>query len=199
LVTGFTDIRKSINGLSIIVSDILSLDPLSQAWFVFYNKQRDKLKILFWDTNGFWLYCRRLEQGRFRWPKSAAAHTAISIEQKQLVRLQVQIDTLQAEKQAWVEDKMEMQTRIDHLLAELKLSQSQKYGKKSEKAPRGTSNEAEQHQSSEPPQHHKKGKQVLASRFERVEAASTKSLAVKSLPLPNQHNLFLAVSPVLRR
>jgi transposase len=67
LVTGFTDMRKSINGLSIIVSDTLSLDPLSQAWFVFCNKQRDKLKILFWDTNGFWLYYRRLEQGRFQW------------------------------------------------------------------------------------------------------------------------------------
>ncbi|MBL4765884.1 MAG: IS66 family insertion sequence element accessory protein TnpB [Colwellia sp.] len=60
LVTGFTE---SINGLSIIVSEILSLDPMSQAWFVFCNKQRDKLKILFWDTNGFWLYYRRLEQG----------------------------------------------------------------------------------------------------------------------------------------
>jgi transposase len=38
------------------------MDPLSQAWF-FCNKQRDKLKILFWDTNGFWLYYRCLEQG----------------------------------------------------------------------------------------------------------------------------------------
>ncbi len=69
VVTGVTDMRKSINGLSIIVSDTLSLDPLSQAWFVFCNKQRDKLKILFWDTNGFWLYYRRLEQGRFQWPQ----------------------------------------------------------------------------------------------------------------------------------
>jgi transposase len=84
LVTGFTDMRKSINGLSIIVSDSLSLDPLSQAWFVFCNKQRNKLKILFWDTNGFWLYYRRLEQGRFQWPTSATDLSAISIEQRQL-------------------------------------------------------------------------------------------------------------------
>ena len=84
LVTGFTDMRKSINGLSIIVSDTLSLDPLSQAWFVFCNKQRDKLKILFWDTNGFWLYYRRLEQGRFQWPNHAQAHVAMGIEQRQL-------------------------------------------------------------------------------------------------------------------
>ena len=84
LVTGFTDMRKSINGLSIIVSETLSLDPLSQAWFVFCNKQRDKLKILFWDTNGFWLYYRRLEQGRFQWPKHGEACAAMSIEQRQL-------------------------------------------------------------------------------------------------------------------
>jgi len=84
LVTGFTDMRKSINGLSIIVSESLSLDPLSQAWFVFCNKQRNKLKILFWDTNGFWLYYRRLEQGRFQWPTSATDLSAISIEQRQL-------------------------------------------------------------------------------------------------------------------
>ena len=84
LVTDFTDMRKSINGLSIIVSDTLAMDPLSQSWFVFCNKQRDKLKILFWDTNGFWLYYRRLEQGRFQWPKSAEMHTAMGIEQRQL-------------------------------------------------------------------------------------------------------------------
>ncbi|MBL4899548.1 MAG: IS66 family insertion sequence element accessory protein TnpB [Colwellia sp.] len=84
LVTGSTDMRKSINGLSIIVSECLSLDPLSQAWFVFCNKQRNKLKILFWDTNGFWLYYRRLEQGCFQWPKSDEEHIAICIEQRQL-------------------------------------------------------------------------------------------------------------------
>ncbi|ALO36453.1 transposase [Colwellia sp. MT41] len=84
LVTGSTDMRKSINGLSIIVSESLLLDPLSQAWFVFCNKQRDKLKILFWDTNGFWLYYRRLEQGRFQWPKQSEVLSAISIEQRQL-------------------------------------------------------------------------------------------------------------------
>jgi transposase len=100
-------------------------------------------------------------------------HPPLTESQKQLVRLQAQVDTLQAEKQAWVEDKLEMQTRIDHLLAELKLSQSQKYGKKSEKAPRGTFNEAEQHKASSSPQHHKKGKQVLASHFEREEVEHT--------------------------
>ncbi len=84
LVTGFTDMRKSINGLSVIVAEQLELDPLSEAWFVFCNKQRDKLKILFWDTNGFWLYYRRLEQGRFQWPQSHECLSAMSIEARQL-------------------------------------------------------------------------------------------------------------------
>jgi transposase len=84
LVTGFTDMRKSINGLSIIVADQLQLDPMSQAWFVFCNRPRDKLKILFWDTNGFWLYYRRLEQGRFQWPMGDESGVAMHIETRQL-------------------------------------------------------------------------------------------------------------------
>ncbi|MDP2562987.1 IS66 family insertion sequence element accessory protein TnpB [Psychrobium sp. 1_MG-2023] len=84
LVTGFTDMRKSINGLSVIVCDQLERDPMSKAWFVFCNKQRDKLKILFWDTNGFWLYYRRLEQGRFQWPQYDETPSALHIEERQL-------------------------------------------------------------------------------------------------------------------
>jgi len=84
LVTGNTDMRKSINGLSLIVSDVLEMDPLSRAWFVFCNRPRDKLKILFWDTNGFWLYYRRLEKGRFKWPVISDELEAITITQHQL-------------------------------------------------------------------------------------------------------------------
>jgi transposase len=47
LVTGHTDMRKSIDGLSLIVSDVLEMDPLSEAWFIFCNRHRDKIKILF--------------------------------------------------------------------------------------------------------------------------------------------------------
>jgi transposase len=73
--------------------------------------------------------------------------------QNQLAIMQAQIDALEKDKATWQEDKVEMQTRIDHLLAHLTLSKSQKYGKKSEKTPRGTFNEAEQHKTTEPPKH----------------------------------------------
>lgn len=61
--------HKSIYGLSLIVAETLEMDPFSESWVIFCNKTRDKLKILFWDTNRFWLYYRRLEKGTFKWPK----------------------------------------------------------------------------------------------------------------------------------
>lgn len=68
LATGVTDMRKSINGLSIIVSELLGHDPFNGSVFVFCNRHHDKLKILYWEHNGFWLYYRRLDKGKFQWP-----------------------------------------------------------------------------------------------------------------------------------
>ena len=68
LARGSTDLRKSIDGLAALVIGEFELDPFSSSLFVFCNRQRDKLKILQWDHNGFWLYYRRLERGNFHWP-----------------------------------------------------------------------------------------------------------------------------------
>lgn len=68
LARGSTDLRKSIDGLAIIVKECFSLDPFSPCLFVFCNRKRDKLKILEWEHNGFWLHYRRLEEGKFEWP-----------------------------------------------------------------------------------------------------------------------------------
>ncbi|MBL5780181.1 IS66 family insertion sequence element accessory protein TnpB, partial [Bacillus sporothermodurans] len=68
LAQGVTDLRKSIDGLAALVKEEFELDLFSSSLFVFCNRQRDKLKILQWDHNGFWLYYRRLERGNFHWP-----------------------------------------------------------------------------------------------------------------------------------
>ncbi len=69
LACGATDLRKSIDGLAVLVKEGFELDPFSTCLFVFCNRKRDKLKILHWEHNGFWLYYRRLEKGTFHWPK----------------------------------------------------------------------------------------------------------------------------------
>lgn len=64
------DMRKSIDGLSMLVIAEMQLDPTMNADFVFIGKSRDKIKILKYDTNGFWLFYKRLIKQRFKWPKS---------------------------------------------------------------------------------------------------------------------------------
>lgn len=73
LARGATDLRKSIDGLATLVSQAFALDPFAPCLFVFCNRQHDKLKILYWEQNGFWLFYRRLERGRFRWPTATTA------------------------------------------------------------------------------------------------------------------------------
>lgn len=70
LALGSTDMRKEINGLSILVEGVLELDPFSGHLFAFCNKRRSTVKILYWQRNGFCLFQKRLEKERFRWPET---------------------------------------------------------------------------------------------------------------------------------
>lgn len=83
LACGATDLRKSIDGLAAIVTHVFEADLFGSHLFVFCNRGHDKLKILAWDHNGFWLYYRRLEKGRFRWPKASEAGHLI-VDRRQL-------------------------------------------------------------------------------------------------------------------
>ncbi len=81
LACGATDLRKSIDGLAALVREGFNLDPFSTSLFVFCNRKRDKVKILRWDHNGFWLYYRRLERGKFQWPQENSSTVVVSYRQ----------------------------------------------------------------------------------------------------------------------
>ena len=66
----FVDFRKSINGLAVIVQDEMGLKFETSSLFIFCNKRRTHMKILYFDTSGFALWLKRLEESRFPWPKS---------------------------------------------------------------------------------------------------------------------------------
>lgn len=77
------DMRKSINGLVAVVEASFRLDPFSPSLFVFSNRQRDRIKILQWDSNGFWIHYKRLERGHFQWPKPNGDEV-VSVDARQL-------------------------------------------------------------------------------------------------------------------
>ena len=67
------DFRKGINGLAVLVEETLQLDPFSEHLFVFCNRGRNRIKILYWERNGFCLWQKRLERDRFAWPRDDEA------------------------------------------------------------------------------------------------------------------------------
>ncbi len=71
LALGSTDMRKSINSLSMLVEGALELDLFSGHFFVFCNRRHTMIKVLYWDRNGFCLFLKRLEKHHFKWPKSS--------------------------------------------------------------------------------------------------------------------------------
>ena len=86
LATGITDLRKSFDTLTGLVRNHLGQDPLSGQLFLFCNRRRDRIKILFWDRSGFWVCAKRLEKGTFDWP-GADGRKALCLEPEQLAVL----------------------------------------------------------------------------------------------------------------
>ncbi len=82
---GSTDMRKQINGLTIQVQEVMEKDPFSGSLFMFCNKQRKILKIIYWDRNGFWLFLKRLEKDKFPWPQTREEVREITREQFEML------------------------------------------------------------------------------------------------------------------
>lgn len=93
LVTGYTDMRKAINGLSVMVQAQLDLDPISGHLFAFCNRKQNIIKILYWDLNGFCLWQKKLEEHSFKRPKSK--EEVMALQRRQLAWLLDGLDILQ--------------------------------------------------------------------------------------------------------
>jgi transposase len=84
LYAGVCDMRKSFDGLLGLIQQAEIDDLLSGAWFVFRNRQGDKLKIIYFDGDGLAIWDKRLEQGCFQWPAIAEGQASASIDASQL-------------------------------------------------------------------------------------------------------------------
>ena len=98
------DMRKGFNGLHALITERLGEDPRSGALFVFSNRRRTRLKVLYWDGTGLWLMTKRLEEGTFAWPKSADAGAAkLKLTPEAFAMLTDGIDLRGAKLRPWYE------------------------------------------------------------------------------------------------
>lgn len=81
------DMRKGFDGLFGLVRNHLGLDPLSGHLFLFSNRERTRLKVVVWDGSGLWVCAKRLERGRFQWPKAGQGERRVTMRPEQLTLL----------------------------------------------------------------------------------------------------------------
>src|SRR5687768_9105165 len=105
LVSGSTDMRKSFNGLMSIVQNELKRDPLSGHLFVFANRPKNRLKVLFWDRTGLWVCAKRLEKGTFSWP--SGDEVVVEMTAAELALILGGIDMKDTRKRRWFERGVE--------------------------------------------------------------------------------------------
>jgi transposase len=94
LATRPTDLRKSFDSLAELVRQHLAADPLSGQLFVFRNKRADRVKLLYWDEDGFVIVYKRLELGTFRFPEATAAGVEIRAADLQMLLDGIDLDSV---------------------------------------------------------------------------------------------------------
>lgn len=98
IACGHTDMRKSIDGLVATVQQRFCLDPFVSSLFLFCGRRRDRIKALFWEGDGFVLLYKRLESGRFQWPKTTEEVKEITPQQFRWLLEGLQVDQPKAHK-----------------------------------------------------------------------------------------------------
>ena len=101
LAVGATDMRKGFDGLYGLVKQRLEADPLSGHLFLFCNRPRTRLKVLFWDGSGLWVCAKRLEKGCFSWPRELGEGVKASINNEELALLLGGIDLAKTRRKNW--------------------------------------------------------------------------------------------------
>ncbi len=81
IACGYTELRRGIDGLVSLVQNGFQLDPFSNALFLFCGRRADRFKALYWDSDGFILLYKRLERGRYQWPRSQEEVLSLSPQQ----------------------------------------------------------------------------------------------------------------------
>lgn len=100
LAAGPTDMRQGFDGLAALVRDRLVSDPLSGHWFVFCNRRRNRIKLLYFDGSGLWLCAKRLERGVYSWP-GADSPVSISLSREELTLLLGGIELERSKAKDW--------------------------------------------------------------------------------------------------
>jgi len=96
---GQTDLRKAVNGLSVIVQETMKQDPFSGNVYLFCNSEKRLLKAVYWDKTGFWLSQKRLEKEKFPWPQTN--EEALQLTGEELEMLLKGIDFFKAHKELY--------------------------------------------------------------------------------------------------
>jgi len=98
IACGYTDLRRGIDGLAAIIQEQFRLNPFEKTLFLFCGRRTDRIKGLIWDGNGFLMLYKRLENGRFQWPRTSEDALELTPQQCRWLMEGLQIDQPKAHR-----------------------------------------------------------------------------------------------------
>lgn len=98
IACGYTDLRSGIDRLASLVKTSFALDPYTKSLFLFCGRQADRMKVLYWDEDGFVLLYKRLERGKYEWPRTPSAARELTSQQLRWLQEGLSIDQPKAHR-----------------------------------------------------------------------------------------------------